>query len=94
MSILNGKPESSVILANGILKTMSFNPFFKIFFPLPVLSFLLGVGGGGVNTMDNTHGKLTLLQEDSSVFMSNKTTSLMVFIFLVSTGILVVLPMG
>lgn len=44
--------------------------------------------------MDNTHGKLTMLQEDSSVFMSNKTTSLMVFIFLVSTGILVVLPMG
>lgn len=44
--------------------------------------------------MDNTHGKLTLLQEDSSVFMKNKTTSLMVFIFLVSTGILVVLPMG
>lgn len=36
--------------------------------------------------MINTHGKLTLLHEDSSVIMSDKTTRLMVFIFLVSTG--------
>lgn len=84
-SRLNGKPELSVVLANSILKTMSLNPFLKI--SIPFLLFFIFVGGGGV-TIDNTHGtcKLTLLQEDSSVIISNKATRLMVFIFLVSTG--------
>lgn len=91
-SRLNGKPELSVVLANSILKTMSLNPFLKI--SIPFLLFFIFVGGGGV-TIDNTHGtcKLTLLQEDSSVIISDKATRLMVFIFLVQY-LPVVLPVG